>query len=225
MRTINSVELARVHVAYRKREVLTDISNCFDIGCHLIEGTNGVGKSTLLGAVAGHVRYGGSIRIQGKDLEGDPVAARRCLAYVPDAPMFYSFVTGIEFIEFLMRSHQVEISGQKRRLDSLVEQFNLGPHLANRFSEASLGTRRKFFLVAMFVISPGVLILDEPFNGLDAEAVVELVGLLAKASVDRVIMLTCHQRSIVDTLAVTRWTLRGHPYASLSISGIEHVME
>lgn len=225
MTITHSIELHGVDVSYRKREVLKAVSHRFENGCHLIEGVNGVGKSTLVGAIAGHVPYRGSIRIQGKDLHKDPVSARRHLAYVPDAPVFHPFVTGREFIEFLMKSHGLTWSNHKVRFDNLVQRFGLEPHLASRFSEASLGTRRKFFLVAMFVIYPSALLLDEPFNGLDKAASAELADLLKTASIDRVVILTCHQRLILDTLTVTRWTLGGHPHASLFMSGDDPGME
>lgn len=213
--TINPVELVDVDVTYRSKAVLKGLSHRFDVGCHLIEGPNGVGKSTLLGSIAGHVPYGGSIRIRGKDLRKDPVDARAGLCYVPDAPIFHPFVTGQDFIAFLVEAHRLSLSSRQDRFDSLVHQFDLGPHLATRFSQASLGTRRKFFLVATFVIFPDVLILDEPFNGLDSAATSALLKLLEQASVDRVILLTCHQPSIVESLSLTRWTLAGSPGASL----------
>ncbi|MBJ7264774.1 MAG: ABC transporter ATP-binding protein [Burkholderiaceae bacterium] len=210
-----SVALQGVGIAYSGKNILADVTHRFDPGCHLIEGANGVGKSTLLGAIAGHVRYKGRILINGHDLCSEPVKARRGLTYVPDNPIFHSFFTGYEFIDFVLGAHDRGQACRQHDFERLVQHLGVQAHLGNRFNEASLGTRRKFFLLAAFLLSPGAMVLDEPFNGLDAGAAEALRQLLIEVSADQVVLLTCHQPSLVTAALSKRWTLRHPPHVSV----------
>ncbi|MBB3229159.1 ABC-2 type transport system ATP-binding protein [Luteibacter sp. Sphag1AF] len=219
-----AVELERVGIVFRNKTVFENFTHRFEAGCHLIEGVNGVGKSTLLGAIAGHVKYSGRIVIGGHDLTASPVKARQCLVYLPDNPTFYPFLTGREFVEFVVRAHGRALILEQKNFDFLACRLRVKDHLDTRFKDASLGTRRKFFLLAAFVLSPGVLVLDEPFNGLDAATVIEVLEMLSDAATSAVVLVTCHQPLMVGSAVTMRWTLQRSPHSVLSPSGVAHVI-
>ncbi|GAA0921386.1 ABC transporter ATP-binding protein [Luteibacter anthropi] len=213
-----SLRIDRLGIAFRGKVVFDGLSHVFPVGCHLIQGANGTGKSSLLGAMAGHVPYTGRIAIDGHDLAHDGEKARRSLAYVPDEPTFYPFVTGRAFVDFVLRTHRRSVISEKRCFDDMVGRLGLREHLDTRFGEASLGTRRKFFLLAAFLLSPGVILLDEPFNGLDAAAAEEVLGWLHDAAQMQTILLTCHQLPSQAVLEASRWILGQIPHTTLAVS-------
>lgn len=163
------INLDRVTISFRRQLIFDDLNHAFERGCHLLLGQNGAGKSTLLGAIAGSVRYKGHIRIDGHEITNAPVSARRMLAYVPDSATFYPFVTGTQFADFFLRAHDQTMADRKQYA-RIIGRLDMVDDLDTPFSEASLGTRKKFFLLGALLLAPKVLILDEPFNGLDAAA-------------------------------------------------------
>lgn len=219
---MSALRLDKVTVSFRRSIILDGVSHAFPCGCNVVLGDNGTGKSTLLGAIAGSVRYKGRILINGHEVTGDPISARRTLAYVPDSAEFYPFVTGAQFTDFVLRAHgRVSTVGQER-YSELVGRLDVRQYLDTPFGEASLGTRKKFFLLGALLLAPEVLILDEPFNGLDVAASRSLVDLLNEVGQSRTILLTCHHPAIVNEIRGTRWRLGRAPHTSIQRDGCDH---
>lgn len=209
------LRLDGVTVAYRRTTIFDRLSHEFLWGCHLIQGDNGTGKSTLLRAIAGGVPYKGRILINGHDMARQGVAARHALAYVPDSSAFYPFVTGREFVDFVLHTHRRGRASDQPRYEELVGRLNVGEYMNSTFGEASLGTRKKFFVLAALLLKTDLLVMDEPFNGLDHATSLELIAILNESSLDRTILLTCHNLSIVDKIRGARWRLGQAPHVSM----------
>ena len=216
------LQLDGVTVAFRRNIILDGVSHVFPHGCNVILGDNGTGKSTLLGAIAGSVRYKGRIVVHGHEVTHDPVSARRMLAYVPDSAAFYPFITGSQFTDFLLRAHGRVSTVDHRRYAELVRRLDVGEYLDTPFGEASLGTRRKFFLLGALLLAPEVLILDEPFNGLDVATSRSLVDLVNEIGESRTILMTCHHPAIVNEIRGVIWRLSKAPHTSIQRDACDH---
>lgn len=168
-----------------------------DIVC--IRGANGTGKTTLLSLLAGAAPFdGGDVYLCGHSLKEAPSEAARHVVYVPDECPIYPFVRGQEWLAFTASLHP----GSPERTTELVDKFNIGAYMNTRFEEMSLGTARKFMLTACLSRSTPLLIMDEPTNGLDLNAVSVLQQALFERRRDTLVVLSCHDVAQQDFLAV-----------------------
>ena len=132
-------------------------------------GPNGAGKTTTLRMVSGLLKPDrGTIRIHGLDALADPVAAKRMTAWLSDEPMIYDKLTPIEYLDFVAGLWGVESGLAEARAADLVAWLGLAPHARERCESLSRGTRQKVALAGALVHEPRLIILDEPFTGLDA---------------------------------------------------------
>ncbi|WAT14826.1 ABC transporter ATP-binding protein [Xanthomonas fragariae] len=210
--TMLPLSLTELTISYGRAKIFDELTHAFPTGCHVIAGPNGAGKSTLLGAVCGVIPYRGRISIAGYDLKRNFVDARRNLAFVPDAATFYPFVTGEEYARLVAHAHGQGEAVGGARFTHLVHRLNVEPYLGTTFGEASLGTRKKFMHLAALLIERPLLVLDEPFNGLDrmtADALVELIHDAARAGT---VLMTCHQSAFVEATGATLWHIGQAPH-------------
>ena len=134
-------------------------------------GHNGAGKTTTLKAIAGVLDFSeGRIVIDGHDIRREPIAAKQVTAFLPDNPDLYEFMKGIEFLNFIADLY--DISGQERtqRITRYADAFGLMGNLGSPIGSYSHGMRQKLALISAFIRQPRLLILDEPFVGLDPSA-------------------------------------------------------
>lgn len=184
--------------SYGARRILRDLSRGFTPGVHALRGPNGIGKSTLLRVLAGiEEPDAGTVWIAGIDLQADPAAAKARLAYAPDECPVYPFMTGRELLAFVAWAKACEVSAAV--LD-IVERFGLARHLDTRCGDMSLGTQKKLMIAAAWIGEPSVLLLDEPSNGLDANARALLIELLAAKSRDAVVLVSTHDQEFARAL-------------------------
>lgn len=222
--TMNPLSLDGVTISYGSTKVFDELTHAFGAGCHVLVGPNGAGKSTLLGAVAGVVPYRGQILVAGHDVKRDFVQARRNLAFVPDAVTFYPFVTGAEYTRLVARAHDVGEATSGARFTDLAGRLNVAPYLDTTFGEASFGTRKKFMLMAALLIERPVLILDEPFNGLDRGTAESLVELVHHAARSGMVLMTCHQPAFVEAVGATCWHIGQAPHRTLTREAHVHAV-
>ena len=108
------------------------------------------------------------------DLLKEPLACKQKMAYVPDNPQLDEYMTGLQYINFICDIYEVPSKMRKQNFEKLALAFQMGPHLNNLISSYSHGMKQKLALIAAFSHTPKLLILDEPFVGLDPEAFVIL---------------------------------------------------
>jgi ABC-2 type transport system ATP-binding protein len=185
----------RICKAYGAQAVLRDLSHHFSGGAFALRGPNGIGKSTLLAVLAGAEEAdSGAIWIDGQPLRQSPVAAKARLAYTPDACPVYPFMRGRELLQFVAFARRCALAPEVTRI---VSRLVLDPHLETRFGDMSLGTQKKMMLAAAWIGDPAVMLLDEPSNGLDAEARAVLAELLKARAGRGVVLISTHDDDFV----------------------------
>lgn len=134
-------------------------------------GHNGAGKTTTLRCVAGIMEFdAGEVLIDGKSIEKQPVEAKRKMAFLPDNPDIYEFMTGIAYLNFIADIYGLSKAQREERIGKYGQAFELTGSLGSRVGSYSHGMKQKLALISAFIREPALLILDEPFVGLDPAA-------------------------------------------------------
>jgi len=166
-------------------------------------GPNGSGKSTLMKMAIGLVRPdSGQVRVDGIDPSSDPVAARRVVGYAPEEIVLYESLTPAELFSFVGAVHGISEDVLRRRVEALTRLFGLEEHMGKIVGELSHGNRRKVSIALALIHDPRVVVLDEPFSGLDPEAGKILKELLRKyASEGRTVLFSTHILELAEVVA------------------------
>jgi ABC-2 type transport system ATP-binding protein len=134
-------------------------------------GHNGAGKTTTLKAVCGLLQFdSGEITVDGNSVKTDPLACKKVLAYLPDNPDLYDFLSGIKYLNFVADVFGVPANDRNERIHKYAEMFELTADLAQPVSAYSHGMKQKLALISALVHDPKLMIMDEPFVGLDPKA-------------------------------------------------------
>lgn len=138
---------------------------------HGFIGHNGAGKTTTIRAVVGVMDFDkGAILIDGHSVKEEPVICKTLTAYIPDNPDLYDYVTGIQFLNYMADMFSVGRKDREERIQRYADLFNITDSLGNLVSSYSHGMKQKLALIGAFLHQPKLLVLDEPFVGLDPEA-------------------------------------------------------
>ena len=138
-------------------------------------GQNGAGKTTTLRSVTGILEFEeGEIFIDGKSVKKQPVACKAVTAYIPDNPDLYEFLTGIQYLNFIGDMFGVEKSARGARIEKYAEMFRIAGDLGSLVSSYSHGMKQKLAIIGALLHAPKLMVLDEPFVGLDPEAAFKL---------------------------------------------------
>ncbi len=144
-------------------------------------GHNGAGKTTTLRAVAGVMDFTeGTIAIDGHDIKREPVAAKQVTAFLPDNPDLYEFMKGIDYLNFIADLYGIPAEQRTADIGKYAGAFELTGNLGSPIGSYSHGMRQKLALISAFIRRPRLLILDEPFVGLDPAAAHLMKGYLAE---------------------------------------------
>ena len=142
-------------------------------------GHNGAGKTTTLKSVVGIQQFdAGEITIGGISLKKDPLACKRQLAYIPDNPDLYDFMTGIKYLNFIADIFGVSASDRQARIQKYADLFELTDDLAQPIAAYSHGMKQKLAIISAWLHNPKLIIMDEPFVGLDPKASHLLKGMM-----------------------------------------------
>ena len=134
-------------------------------------GHNGAGKTTTLRSVVGIQQFdAGAIRIDGISLADDPIACKSRLAYIPDNPDLYDFMTGIKFLNFVADVFGVSAADRQNRIRKYADLFALTDDLGQPIATYSHGMKQKLAIIAAWIHQPRLILMDEPFVGLDPKA-------------------------------------------------------
>lgn len=134
-------------------------------------GHNGAGKTTTIKACMGILSFDeGEILIDGLSIKKSPLECKRKMAYIPDNPDLYDFLTGISYLNFIADVYGVSADVRNKRISELSEKLGLKPSLANKINSYSHGMKQKLAVIAAWLHDPKLIIMDEPFVGLDPKA-------------------------------------------------------
>ena len=142
-------------------------------------GHNGAGKTTTLKSVVGILQFDeGEITIDGHSVKADPLTCKRELAYIPDNPDLYDFMTGIKYLNFVADIFGVGAAERQARIRKYADAFELTEDLAQPIAAYSHGMKQKLAIIAAWLHQPRLIIMDEPFVGLDPKASHLLKGMM-----------------------------------------------
>ena len=157
-----------------------------DLSLHILPGEiygfighNGAGKTTTLKSIAGILQFDrGSILIDGKSIREDPLGCKRELAYIPDNPDLYDYMTGIRYLNFIADVFSISAADRQARIQEYAARFELTQDLGQPIAAYSHGMKQKLAIIAAWLHQPRLIIMDEPFVGLDPKASHLLKGMM-----------------------------------------------
>lgn len=155
---------------------VTDLSLSVEAGdIFAFIGHNGAGKTTTLKCVVGiHDFEQGEIYINGLSMKKEPLTCKKQFAYIPDNPDLFDYLTGIQYLNFVADVFEVSAEDRQTRIEKYANAFGIMESLGDLISSYSHGMKQKLAIISAFVHKPKLLILDEPFVGLDPQAAVVL---------------------------------------------------
>lgn len=166
------LEICHLTKIYGEKKAVDDLSLSIDAGeIYGFIGHNGAGKTTTLKSVVGILRFdSGEIKINGISVNEDPIVCKKQLAYIPDNPDLYDFMTGIKYLNFIADIFGIEQKTREERIKTYAEKFDMTDDLAQPVASYSHGMKQKLAIISAWIHSPRLIIMDEPFVGLDPKA-------------------------------------------------------
>lgn len=165
-------------------------------------GRNGAGKTTTIKSIVGinHITSG-EILLDKVSIEKDPITFKSMIAYIPDNPILYEHLTGIQYLNFLADIYEMKYAVRDKNIKYYAEKFELLDDLGNLISSYSHGMKQKLMLIGAFMHDPKLYILDEPFVGLDPKAAFTLKELVReKAKEGKMIFFSTHVLDVAEKL-------------------------
>ena len=142
-------------------------------------GHNGAGKTTTLKSVVGIQQFDqGEIFVGGVSMQKDPLACKKQLAYIPDNPDLYEYMTGIQFLNFIADIFGISVQERQEQIHNYADRFELTDDLAQSIAAYSHGMKQKLAIIAAWIHQPKLIVMDEPFVGLDPKAAHLLKGMM-----------------------------------------------
>ena len=166
------LNIAHLTKAYGEKKAVDDLSLHIAPGeIYGFIGHNGAGKTTTLKSCCGILRFdAGEITVAGKSIRTDPIACKQVMAYIPDNPDLYEFLSGIKYLNFIADVYGVGKTERETRIRNYAERFGLTDDLAQPISEYSHGMKQKLAVISALLHEPKLILMDEPFVGLDPTA-------------------------------------------------------
>ena len=177
------IEIKNISKSYNgKTKAVDDVSFTVENGeIFGFIGHNGAGKTTTIKSIVGiHDFDSGDILINGKSIKNNPIECKMDMAYVPDNPDLYENMRAIDFINFVCDMYNTPISIRKENIEKYSKLFNIENNLNDDISSFSHGMKQKLALISALAHNPKVLVMDEPFVGLDPKAVFDIKEIMKK---------------------------------------------
>jgi ABC-2 type transport system ATP-binding protein len=178
------VSIQQVTKTFGEKVALQEVSLEVPAGqiCGLL-GPNGAGKTTLFRLLMGILKATrGVLQVEGKDAFEDRIEVKRLVGFLPDEPVFYSYLSGAEILELSASLHGLDASARMREMIPLIQRLQLDTAMGQFAEDYSRGMKKKLGLLLAMIHRPKVLILDEPTNGLDVESTHLFYELMREAS-------------------------------------------
>ncbi len=222
------LELCRVSKLYNGIPAVDDVSFSAapgEVTGYL--GPNGSGKSTTMKIVTGLIEpTAGRILFRGERIDRDWSAFKQSMGYVPEEPHLYTHLTGSEYLEMVADLRDLPAKTAKQRIDGLLRLFGLHDDRHSPISAYSKGMRQKILLIAALMHNPALILLDEPFSGLDVGSALILRSLIQElAARGKVVLFSSHELETVERVCSRVVILhRGKVVADDSIDGLRKLM-
>ena len=170
------IKIKHVTKLYGDKKALDDVSFEVKEGeIFAFIGHNGAGKTTLIKSICGILDFEeGEILINGKSIKAEPIECKKIMAYIPDDPELYEDMRAIKFINFVCDMYDVPVEVRERNIERYAKMFGMEKELNNPIKSFSHGMKQKVTLIAALAHEPKVLIMDEPFVGLDPKAIYDM---------------------------------------------------
>ena len=174
------IEIKNVTKKYGNKKAIDDISfNVNDGDIFAFIGHNGAGKTTLIKAMVGiHDFESGDILIDGKSIKKNPIECKKLMAFVPDNPETYEHMKAIDYINFICDMYDVDQETREKNIKKYAKLFDMETKLNDTIDSYSHGMKQKIVLISALAHNPKILIMDEPFVGLDPKAVFDIKEVL-----------------------------------------------
>lgn len=165
-------------------------------------GANGAGKTTTLKMIMGLLQpTAGSVSIDGLNVAANPVEVKSKVGYLPDEVFLYDYLTGRQFLNFVADIYNIKADERDEKINNLLASFGLEEAADDFAGNYSFGMKKKLALAGIVVHNPSLLILDEPFNGLDPQATRDFKNMLKKMSKDgTTIIFSSHVLEVVEKM-------------------------
>ena len=171
-RLISVLQINHLTKTYGTKRAVDDLSLEIRSGeIYGFIGHNGAGKTTTIKSVCGILQFdSGEILINGKSVKASPIECKKMIAYIPDNPDLYEFMSGIKYLNFVADVFGIPSDARQQRIHKYSELFELTSDLAQPVSAYSHGMKQKLALISALIHEPKLMVLDEPFVGLDPKA-------------------------------------------------------
>ena len=166
------LKIIDLHKSYGTKEVIKGLNLEVEDGkIYGFIGHNGSGKTTTIKAICGiHTFEKGDILINGLSIKDNDIECKKIMAYIPDNPDLYENMKAITYLNFIANIYQMDTHIAKRRIESLAKELEIYDNLSDQIKSLSHGMKQKVALISAFMHEPKLLVLDEPFVGLDPKA-------------------------------------------------------
>ena len=198
------IEIKNVSKSYDgKKKALDDVSFKINNGeIFAFIGHNGAGKTTMIKSIVGILNFDeGDILINDKSIKKEPIECKKMMAYVPDNPDLYENMKAINFINFICDMYEVSEEDRKERILKYSKLFEIDDKLNDDISSFSHGMKQKVAIIASLAHDPDILIMDEPFVGLDPKAVYDMKEIMKEmVNAGKTIFFSTHILDVAEKI-------------------------
>lgn len=197
------IEIKKLHKFYGKKEVLKGVNLTINDGdIYAFVGSNGAGKTTTIKAMLGILPFEeGDVLYDGKSIKDEPLKIKQDLAYIPDNPDIYDHLTGLEYLSFIADMYETDSKTKNENIKKYSKLLEIDKKLNDRIGSYSHGMRQKIVIIAALVHNPKVIIMDEPFVGLDPLSTHTLKELMKELTKEgKIIFFSTHVLDVAEKL-------------------------